>query len=107
MAHKKYFVTGATGFIGGRVARQLVEAGHEVVAIARDVSRASALAAIVVRVVAGDVSDRASLERSMSGADGVFHLAGWYQVGVRDKRPAQRINVDGTRNVLSVMRDLT
>ncbi len=42
----------------------------------------------------------------MTGVDGIFHLAGWYQIGVRDKRPAYRINVEGTRNVLEVMREL-
>jgi nucleoside-diphosphate-sugar epimerase len=42
----------------------------------------------------------------MEGADGVFHVAGWYQIGARDSTLAQRINVDGTRNVLETMRDL-
>jgi len=42
----------------------------------------------------------------MRGVDGVFHAAGWYRVGVRDKTPAQRINVHGTRNVLSMMQEL-
>jgi len=42
----------------------------------------------------------------MTGADGVFHVAGWYKVGVRDSSMAQAINVDGTRNVLELMRDL-
>jgi nucleoside-diphosphate-sugar epimerase len=102
----KYFVTGATGFIGGRVARQLREAGHDVVAIARQPERARDLGALGIQVVPGDVTDRASLRAPMSGVDGVFHLAGWYQVGVRDKSPGQRINIEGTRNVLQVMRDL-
>lgn len=102
----RYFVTGATGFIGGRVARQLREAGHEVVAIARQPGRAMDLSALGVEVVPGDVTDKETLRAPMSGVDGVFHLAGWYQVGVRDKSPGQRINVDGTRNVLEMMRDL-
>jgi nucleoside-diphosphate-sugar epimerase len=102
----KYFVTGATGFIGGQVARQLREAGHEVVAIARQPARAQDLVALGVRVVPGDVTDRESLRTPMTSVDGVFHLAGWYQVGVRDKTPGKSINIDGTRNVLEVMRDL-
>jgi nucleoside-diphosphate-sugar epimerase len=106
MPGKKYFVTGATGFIGGQVARQLVDAGHDVVAIARNPSRATDLTAIGVHVVPGDVLNPASLREPMTGVDGVFHLAGWYQVGVRDKTPGQAINVEGTRNVLSAMRDL-
>jgi nucleoside-diphosphate-sugar epimerase len=106
MPMTKYFVTGATGFIGGQVARQLRQAGHEVVAIARNPARATHLASLGVQVVGGDIVDKESLRGPMAGADGVFHLAGWYQVGVRDKTPGQRINVDGTRNVLEVMRDL-
>ena len=101
-----YFVTGATGFIGGRVARQLVGEQHAVIAVARDPSRASELTALGVRVVGGDVTDKDSLRQPMRGVDGVFHLAGWYRVGARDKRPARRINVDGTRNVLEMVREL-
>jgi nucleoside-diphosphate-sugar epimerase len=46
------------------------------------------------------------MRETMRGADGVFHIAGWYKVGARDKRPGQAINVGGTRNVLELMREL-
>jgi nucleoside-diphosphate-sugar epimerase len=42
----------------------------------------------------------------MTGVDGVFHIAGWYKIGVKDKRDGERINVQGTRNVLELMREL-
>jgi nucleoside-diphosphate-sugar epimerase len=42
----------------------------------------------------------------MTGVDGVFHVAGWYKIGVRDPHAAQKVNVEGTRNVLEVMREL-
>jgi uncharacterized protein YbjT (DUF2867 family) len=51
----KYFVTGATGFIGGRVARQLLASGHEVIILARTPSKAQALEALGVKVHAGDM----------------------------------------------------
>lgn len=102
----RYFVTGATGFIGGRLVRQLREAGHEVVAVARDPEAARELTAIGVEVRAGDITERDSLRAPMEGCDGVFHLAGWYKIGVRDRRPGEQINVVGTRNVLETMRDL-
>ncbi|MBM3461315.1 MAG: NAD-dependent epimerase/dehydratase family protein [Armatimonadetes bacterium] len=102
----RYFVTGATGFIGGRVVRQLREAAHEVIVLARDPVSARELQALGADVRAGDITDRESLRAPMEGVDGVFHLAGWYKLGVRDTRPGQRINVDGTRNVLETMRDL-
>ena len=102
----RYFVTGATGFIGGRVARQLVANGHSVIALVRSPDRAADLRELGVELARGDVTERASLIEPMRNADGIFHLAGWYQIGVRDTSPAQRINVDGTRNTLEVMRDL-
>lgn len=102
----KYFVTGATGFIGGRVARQLLAAGHEVIALARTPSRAQELVALGVKVHEGDITDKESLRTPMTGVDGVFHIAAWYKVGVRDKSQAETINVDGTRNVLEMMKEL-
>jgi nucleoside-diphosphate-sugar epimerase len=46
------------------------------------------------------------MRQGMDGADGVFHIAGWYKVGSRDKTPGERINVQGTRNVLQLMKEL-
>jgi len=102
----RYFVTGATGFVGGRLAVQLRESGHQVVAIAREPGRADALRAAGVEVCRGDVLEPESLPGPMAGCDGVFHLAGWYRIGTRHAREGERINVDGTRNVLECMRHL-
>jgi nucleoside-diphosphate-sugar epimerase len=102
----KYFVTGGTGFIGSRLVRQLVAEGHEVTALVRSPARAHALATLGVALHAGDITDKASLWKGMQGSDGVFHLAAWYKVGARDSSAALSANVDGTRNVLELMRDL-
>jgi nucleoside-diphosphate-sugar epimerase len=101
----RYLVTGATGFIGGHVVRQLVGAGHQVGALVRTPAKAADLAALGVSLHPGDIGDPAALARAMRGMDGVFHLAGWYKVGARDQRPAEVINVQGTRNVLEAMAD--
>jgi nucleoside-diphosphate-sugar epimerase len=102
----KYFVTGATGFIGGRVARQLVGAGHEVIALVRTPAKAKDLSGAGIRLHAGDVTDKASMRAGMEGVDGIFHIAGWYKVGVKDTAPGKAINIDGTRNVLELMKEL-
>jgi nucleoside-diphosphate-sugar epimerase len=104
----KYFVTGATGFIGGVVARQLRESGHEVVALVRELGRASDLANLGVTLARGDITDRESLREPMAGTDGVFHIAGWYRLGVLgpERQQGYAINVQGTRNVLEMMREL-
>ena len=103
----RYFVTGATGFVGGRVASQLREAGHEVVAVVRTPAKATELLKLGVTVVQGDVTDKASMKAPMTGVDGVFHIAGWYKVGAGRAAGAegQAINVDGTRNVLELMEE--
>ena len=99
-------MTGATGFIGAVVVRKLLARGDEVVALVRDPARARHLADLGVELAAGDVSDRSSLRAPMTGVDGVFHIAGWYKVGVDDRAAAWATNVDGTTNVLDVMGEL-
>ena len=102
----KYFVTGATGFVGGRVARQLVDAGHQVVALVRDPEKAGELASLGVTLHRGDLTDKESMRAPMQGVDGVFHIGGWLKIGARDKSDAERVNVQGTRNVLELMKEL-
>lgn len=102
----KYFVTGTTGFVGGRMARLLREKNHEVVAIVRSPDKATELQAIGVTIVKGDVTDKESMREPMRGCDGVFHIAGWYKIGTRNQAEGQQINVGGTRNVLELMKEL-
>lgn len=102
----KYFVTGATGFIGGRLARKLIDMGHQVVTIARTPEKAGDLVRIGVEVHKGDITEKETMRAGMMGTDGVFHVAAWYKVGTRDNAQAHAINVEGTRNVLELMRDL-
>ena len=104
----RYFVTGGTGFIGGRVVRQLRAAGHEVRALVRTPSQAKDLEGLGAALHAGDITDKESMRAAMRGCDGVFHLAAWYRIGARpsQRRDAERINIQGTRNVLEVMREL-
>ncbi len=97
----RYAITGATGFVGGALARQLRDAGHEVRALVRDPSRATALSALGVELVPGDLDDTAALDRLCADVDGLFHVAGWYKLGQRDPSVGDRVNVEGTRNVLA------
>ena len=101
-----YFLTGATGFVGGALARQLRSAAHDVRALVRTPVKAQGLAALGVALHAGDITDKDSMRAPMTGVDGVFHVAGWYRVGLRDPAAAAAINIDGTRNVLELMREL-
>lgn len=102
----KYFLTGATGFVGGALARMLLQQQHEVIALARDPEKAASLQTLGAAVVKGDVTDKESMRQAMQGCDGVFHVAAWYKLGARDNSVAWKINVEGTRNVLELMQEL-
>ena len=102
----KYFVTGATGFVGGVLVKKLREVGHEVNASVRSPEMAKDMQALGVKLFKGDVTDKESMREAMTAVDGVYHVAGWYKVGTRDKSGGARVNINGTRNVLELMQEL-
>lgn len=102
----KYFITGATGFVGGVLARKLREGGHEVHASVRNPEKAKELESLGVKLFKGDVTDKESMRPGMAGTDGVYHVAGWYKIGTKDKSDGEKVNIQGTRNVLELMREL-
>lgn len=92
-------VTGATGFIGGRLVERLVaEEGATVRALVRDFSTASRIARYPIAMVAGNVLDADAVDRAVDGCDVVFHCA--YGNGGEDAA-RQRVNVEGTELVLA------
>lgn len=103
----KHFVTGATGFVGSHVVDELVGRGDDVIALTRNRSNADHLPEEAT-VVEGDITEKESMRDAMAGVDGVFHIAGWYRIGPGPWREdhAERINVDGTRNVLELVDEL-
>jgi nucleoside-diphosphate-sugar epimerase len=98
----KAFLTGATGFIGGRLVRRMRERGDEVVALVRSPERAAELATIGCKLVEGDLSDEQAIAKGLEGCDSAFHSAAVYKVGIpKSERAAMEdANVEGTRRVL-------
>jgi nucleoside-diphosphate-sugar epimerase len=95
----KYFLTGATGFIGRHVAEELMAEGHQVRCLARKPERAASLASSGAEVVSGDLADAPLLREAVKGSDVVVHAAA--QVGDWGaRRRFEDANVGGTRNVL-------
>ncbi|MGH9631712.1 MAG: hopanoid-associated sugar epimerase [Bryobacteraceae bacterium] len=99
---KPTLVTGATGFVGWHVARKLMERGHRVRALVRDVSRLRELSE--AEPVVGDLRDRSSLEEAAAGCGLVFHVAADYRLWAKVPSELYRSNVEGTRNLLSAAR---
>src|SRR5688572_4524919 len=93
-------VTGATGFIGANVARELVAAGATVRVLARARSDRRGLEGVPVEVVEGDLLDAGSLRRAVAGVQVVYHVAADYRLWTPDPAVVYRTNVDGTRAIL-------
>jgi nucleoside-diphosphate-sugar epimerase len=96
----KFFVTGATGFIGSHLVAKLIARGDQVTCLVRNPDKAANLARQGVTFVKGDVSDRAVMRDAMRGCDGVFHIAALYKLGPEFKDQMSAANVEGTRHTL-------
>jgi dihydroflavonol-4-reductase len=97
----KALVTGATGFVGAAVARALLGGQWQVRVLARRGSDRRNLQNLNVEVCEGDLGDSSSLEHAAQGCDGLFHVAADYRLGAPDPAELYRVNVEGTRKVLS------
>ena len=97
-------VTGATGFIGGNLARELCRREYQVRALVRPGSNTLTIKDKAVETVPGDILDRESLTRAMKGCQTVYHCAAAYTYWAKDPAIIHRTNVEGTANVLEAAR---
>jgi dihydroflavonol-4-reductase len=98
-------VTGATGLIGNALARRLVARGDTVRALVRDLEKAARVLPPEVKLVRGDVTAPDSLPAAVQGVDQVFHSAGMPEQWQRDDSIFDRVNRQGTVNVLKASLD--
>lgn len=94
------FLTGASGFLGGHLLRELLTAGHEVRALSRSVATDAGIVAAGGRPVHGDLADAATLARGMAGCDAVFHAAADTSIWSQHATRQTATNVVGTGNLL-------
>jgi dihydroflavonol-4-reductase len=101
------FVTGGTGFIGGRVVRRLRDRGDEVVALVRSTAKGTELLELGCELVEGDLSSTDAIRRGLEGCDSAFHTAAIYKVGVprSEHQGMLDANVRGTERVLDAAID--
>ncbi len=99
-------VIGANGFLGSHVARQLVADGHQVRVMVRPKANTISIDDLDVQRFTGDIWDNDVLREAMAGVDDVYYCVvdtrGW----LSDPAPLFRTNVEGTRNVLDVAKDM-
>ncbi|MFS4459052.1 NAD-dependent epimerase/dehydratase family protein [Bdellovibrio sp. HCB2-146] len=101
----KVLVTGANGFLGSWLTRELVNQGLDVYALVRPKSDISELNGVNCKYLHGDVTDVHSLLEAFKGIDTVFHLAGVIAYKKSDRALMEKVNVGGTQNVVEVCRE--
>ncbi|HEX8802000.1 MAG TPA: hopanoid-associated sugar epimerase [Terriglobales bacterium] len=101
----KCFVTGATGFLGSHVARQLLKQGADLRLLVRSTSRTDNIDDLPSERVIGDLRDVESLKRGMEGCEYVFHVAADYRLWSVNGQELYDSNVDGTRNILEAAKE--
>ncbi|HTA58942.1 MAG TPA: hopanoid-associated sugar epimerase [Candidatus Baltobacteraceae bacterium] len=97
-------VTGAAGFLGSHVARQLVARGESVRVLMRASSSNRAISDLSLEYVTGDLRDAASLDRAMAGVKRVYHVAADYRLWAKRSQDIYDSNVGGTKNLLAAAR---
>ena len=102
----KVLVTGATGFVGGAVARALVHRGIEVRVMARAGADLQNLQGLAVERVEGDLRDQPSLRHALTGCRQLYHVAAHYALWAKDPSIFYDVNVTGTKSLLEAARDV-
>lgn len=102
----KVFLTGATGFVGAHVARAYASAGADLRLLVRPTSDLAGIEGLVAETVVGDLRFAASLRSALTGCDALVHVAADYRLWVPDPDAMFAANVDGTRELLKLAREV-
>ncbi len=93
-------LTGASGFVGGHLLRELLSGGHQVSALSRSARSDQSLSASGASAIRGELSDQASLDNAAQGMHAVFHCAANTSAWSKDKAIQLETNVGGTQRLL-------
>ncbi len=101
----KTLVTGASGFVGSAIVRQLLDADHSVRVLLRPNSPKDNIAGLDVETSIGDLTDTSSLKQAANGCTALFHAAADYRLWAPHPQSMYATNVDGTRNIMQAALD--
>jgi dihydroflavonol-4-reductase len=102
----RVFITGATGFVGGHVAKRYAAEGATLRVLTRQTSRLDSLTGLDVETVQGDLRQVDKLRSALTGCDALVHVAADYRLWVRDPDEMYAANVTGTRELLKLAREV-
>ncbi len=101
----KVLVTGATGFIGANLVRELLQQRYQVRALVRPGSNRRNVEGLDIEVIEGDLLDSPSLARALDGCDALFHVAAAYTFWSSNPKSIYETNITGTENILTAARE--
>ncbi len=96
---KKVLVTGAPGFVGSHLCKELVENGYEVHALHRKTSNLENIKDLNIKLCEGDITDIDSISKYFNGIDIVFHIAALFREAKHTDETYKLVNIEGVRNV--------
>ncbi len=106
LSDHSFFITGATGFVGSKLAEELCRRGLEVHILRRKSSSNPFLDTLPVHHHIGDIRDKQAVETAMANTSAVFHCAGFVSFWKKMRRKQYEVNVDGTEVVASTALEL-
>jgi nucleoside-diphosphate-sugar epimerase len=98
-------ITGSTGYIGSLLTKKLAEQGEDISILVRKDPGIPAFQRSNIRIVKGDITDKASVVEAMRGVNRLYHMAAYARLWAKEPDTFYRINVEGTRNVMEAALD--
>ncbi|MBX9767782.1 MAG: NAD-dependent epimerase/dehydratase family protein, partial [Bdellovibrionales bacterium] len=102
----KFLITGANGFLGSWLLKKLIEEGHDCLVLHRATSDLSEIDGLPYKSRVGDILDYNSLKAAAEGCDTIFHLAGLIAYRRVDRPMMDKVNVQGTVNVVRACKEM-
>ena len=102
----KVLVTGANGLLGSNLVRQLLKNGHEVIAFVLKNSNLSTINNLPLKIIEGNILKIEEVREASAGADAIFHLAASTALWPERDELINKVNIDGTKNVIQVAKEI-